>query len=191
MEGGSPSTAHPECLAGPSPPGIFPGSGQFPLPGLIGCSPGWIKSRTVKLTSLPPVSAILFSSTAQVPNSFSGYKGEHFQTLNYLHLRNTRAFSPFQSCQPLASPPSWLKRLPSSEKLWEMCIFKKEVCVLFPPIFPVAKKRSKMKPHFSSKAHLGYLGGRGQRKIQVNEPAAHGGVCGEREGIYFVLSQHN
>lgn len=53
----------------------------------------------------------------------------------------------------------------------------------------MAKKRSKMKPHFSWKAHLGYLGGRGQRKIQVNEPAAHGGcLWGERRNIFRAES---
>ena len=83
--GGLPIHSPPEVL---SPHGTFC-TGWFQPPGLIGCSPGWINQvQASKLTSLPPVSAIFFPPTAQVPNSFIGSKGEHFQTLNYLHLSN-------------------------------------------------------------------------------------------------------
>ena len=34
-----------------------------------------------------------------------------------------------------------------------------------------SQKTSKIKPHFSSMAHLGYLGGRGQRKTDRSEKA--------------------
>ena len=67
----------------------------------------------------------------------------------------------------------------------------KKKCEHFsPPFLQWPKKRSKIKPHFSSMP-LGYLGGRGQRKTQADQPEVWG-VCGAgREGMYFLLSQHN
>lgn len=134
-----PTPLHPRGL---SPHGIFSCTGWFQPPGLISCSSGWINQvQASKLTSLPPVSAIFFPPTAQVPNSFIGSKGEHFQTLNYLHLSNTGLSLPLNhvSRWHLLLP----RCLPSSDTLCEICIFKKEVWALFPTISSVAKKEVK------------------------------------------------
>lgn len=59
----------------------------------------------------------------------------------------------------------------------------------FPPHFPVAKKRSKMKPHFSSKAHLGYLGGRGAEEDTGEQACSpRGCLWGERRNVFRAES---
>lgn len=86
-----PVPMQPEGGRGPALPNSSPELAGFPhhaqqlLP--------WLHQvQASELASLPLVSAILFSPTAQVPNSSNESKGEHFQTFNYLHLRNSKGF---------------------------------------------------------------------------------------------------
>lgn len=93
-----------------------------------------------------------FSPTAQVPQSSNGSKGEHFQTLNYLHLRNSRAFSPFQSRRASGvSSATLLLPVRRARLLAKNCrkfASLKKKCAraffffFFPLCFSLAKKRS-------------------------------------------------